>query len=245
MNSFSHEYVTQQIFGNKKGILFGCVQPDVDEREDAYAHHFYNPVTLKDYQGSDDTAKNRCIYHLVDHLIAKDEVELGRSLHFLEDICTPVHTQYEDSFDAIYRLNLHTTFEKRLDKFLIDGKFNKQINKKYNNLSIVNLLEHCALSSSEIYSSVRRNEKISEKCLEDTINLAINAVKCFKDIIGTKRLIAKKIDKINLIIDGSEIITSTLESWTIARTDCNNNLFIFQKNCSLKNYDLVSSRKIF
>lgn len=85
--------------------MLRCVKPDIDECEDSYARHFYHSVT-----SNDDSAKNKCIYYFCEFLANNDFDELSRSLHFLEDVCTPVHTQYEDKFDAVYRLKLHVNF---------------------------------------------------------------------------------------------------------------------------------------
>lgn len=242
MNSFAHEYLTKEAYSNDKQLLFGCVQPDIDEREDAYAHHFYNPVTLKDYCGSDDSAKNRCIYHFCEFLMTNELDELGRTLHFLEDICTPVHTQYEDKFDAVYRVGLHTRFEKEIDKFLKDGKF-KSKNKK-GNFSFIGLIDHCALVSSSIYSHLKESDKIGESLIDETLNLSFDAIKNINDIVMSKKIKAKKTDEINILIDGCAMYASTIEKNTIARIDAQNNLFIYKKKGTLLNFSIKSIKTL-
>lgn len=97
-----------------------CTKPDDDEIEGAYKVHFYNPATEKNFNGEDDSALHRFKMHYSNalNLYKEDKLmdsisELGRSLHFLEDMNTPVHTNNQSFLDSTIDVFLHTSFEKR------------------------------------------------------------------------------------------------------------------------------------
>ena len=101
-------------------LLIYCIKPDEDETEGAYKFHFYNPATERNFMGEKESALTRFMGHYrkaVRYYKAdrnKDAFEeLGRSIHFLEDLNTPVHTNYENVFDAGLKLRMHVEFEKR------------------------------------------------------------------------------------------------------------------------------------
>lgn len=103
-------------------LLKYSVMPDEDEGDELYKYHFYNPATGLNYKGEKDSAVLRIRDHFEKALSYKTErnktnylQELGRSIHFLQDICTPVHTYYEDSFDAVVRVKQHMDFENYCD----------------------------------------------------------------------------------------------------------------------------------
>lgn len=181
MNEFSHkkavELAIKDMFDKNdfNKIIEGSVLPDKDESQNGFVCHFYNPITNSNYQDSEDSAKARCIAHLGNYLLTKNLEELGRSIHFLEDICTPVHVQYEDSTDAIIRGSLHLEFEKNLDKFC------KNYSLKYNHKfpeceSLSEAINFCALNAAKNYYCYRdEGEKL--KTLEETLKLAIWGIK--------------------------------------------------------------------
>ena len=97
-----------------------CTRPDDDEIEGAYKVHFYNPATEKNFNGEDDSALYRFKMHYDNALNLYKEgkemdaiSELGRALHFLEDMNTPVHTNNQSFLDSTIDVFLHTSFEKR------------------------------------------------------------------------------------------------------------------------------------
>ena len=100
-------------------IFTYCTKPDEDEIEGAYKYHFYNPATEKNFMGEDDSALTRCkshynkavYYYKAGNREAAFE-ELGRSLHFLEDLNTPVHTNNQDLFDKKYLIEDGISYEK-------------------------------------------------------------------------------------------------------------------------------------
>lgn len=238
MNSFSHNFITKFSFADNQQLLYGSVQPDIDECEYAFSHHFYNPVTSKDFRGSDDHAKNRCIWHLAEFRITGDWEQLGRSLHFLEDICTPVHTQYEDLFDAVFRLELHTSFEKKIDNFLDSYSFS--FNKfNFDFSSVLDLIDHSALSSSVLYDQLKNNKRDTLDIVKDTVSLALASVNSLYNIISSNSLKAKKFGEINVIEHNDSILASSLDDSIVPKVDSDKNILVFKKNLSFKNFELV------
>ena len=69
MNYFAHKFFTSLCFENDLEIIDSCILPDEDERKNDYSCHFYNPVTKKCFRGTEDSAKNRFIWHLSNYLI--------------------------------------------------------------------------------------------------------------------------------------------------------------------------------
>ncbi len=131
----THVYVTQRgleilddVFGgeiskffteeDRRIILTYCVKPDEDEIEGAYKYHFYNPVTELNFMGENDSALTRCVSHFNSALNylklgnrRRAMEELGRSLHFLGDLNTPVHTNNQTLLDTGFNFFFHVSFE--------------------------------------------------------------------------------------------------------------------------------------
>lgn len=117
---------------DRRIILIYCVKPDEDEIEGAYKYHFYNPVTELNFMGENDSALTRCADHfnralhymkLYYQAMANGNLEkarayrrrameeLGRALHFLGDLNTPVHTNNQTLLDTGFNFFFHVSFE--------------------------------------------------------------------------------------------------------------------------------------
>lgn len=99
------------------------VKPDEDENQGLYKYHFYNPVTERNFMNEKTTALSKFVSHFnsaVKHYKEKEKTisyqELGRAIHFLEDLNTPVHTAYETPADSVTKFPLHVRFEKICDE---------------------------------------------------------------------------------------------------------------------------------
>lgn len=141
-NGYTHKYVTRsglenisKFYVEKKEssiksdkcywetIIEYSVKPDEDEIEGAYKYHFYNFLTGENFSNEKDSALTRMISHFENAVKAyknknKKESfqELGRSIHFMEDLNTPVHTVYSSFKDAILKFPMHVMFEKKCDE---------------------------------------------------------------------------------------------------------------------------------
>ena len=78
MNCFSHKFFTALCFDQDFELADACVLPDEDENQNGYSCHFYNPVTGKCYLGTEDSAKNRFLWHLCNYLMTKKKEELNK-----------------------------------------------------------------------------------------------------------------------------------------------------------------------
>ena len=255
MNEFSHKKITEvalkDVFSNLEleEIIKGAILPDKDENQKGYVYHFYNPVTKANYLGNEFHAKAKCIYHLGKYIKTKDLVELGRAIHFLEDICTPVHTQYEDSSDSILKLKLHLDFEKELDNVVVSKmEFIVAnlvlLNKGTNSLS--NFIDNIALKSAKNYYIYRKYGKRSNVLIE-TIKNAYKSIYNFVNeyVFKIKEKQVKEIiskenkEVIGIIINegNNNINAETINSNYKLRIS-ENEVLIFKKGGALKNYEL-------
>lgn len=146
-----------------------CKQPDKDENEGAYKNHFYNRATGSNFLGEYTSAKTKFINHYQNALdeyakknTKKSLEELGRSLHFLEDMNTPVHTNYETWTDAVFKFSLHVSFEDRAVE--IQKNFEADIIKDnleyYTTNTLENIAESAAWMSSDNFYALE-NKLIS------------------------------------------------------------------------------------
>ncbi len=98
------------------------LKPDEDEIEGGYKFHFYNPATETNFMGEKNSALIKCNTHYnnaLDYYRKGNKnlafQELGRAIHFMEDMNTPVHVGYNLPTDAVFKLPLHVKFEKVCD----------------------------------------------------------------------------------------------------------------------------------
>lgn len=106
----------------KELIIEYSNQPDIDENQGVYKYHFYNLIIEANFMNEKESALTKCKNHFNKAIeFYKDGnkteacQELGRSIHFMEDMNTPVHTVYDQPTDAIFKLALHIDFEKECD----------------------------------------------------------------------------------------------------------------------------------
>ena len=162
--------------------------PDQDEHQGAYKFHFYNIVTGRNYMGEKDNALTRFVNHFnkaVQYyhggVIDLAFQSLGRSLHFLEDLNTPVHTVYESPSDAVLKFPLHVRYENVCDR--LQGELIAKISPQSLVYYEVNLLEtigkSCAMLSADNYYYLTDNNK------ENDISISRNAVlNAQKKVVG-------------------------------------------------------------
>ena len=107
----------------KELLVTYSIQPDRDETQGIYKYHFYNPITETNFMNEKESALKRSKEHFdkaVDNYKNGDKnmayQELGRSVHFMEDMNTPVHTAYELPSDSVKKLQMHVDFEKFCDR---------------------------------------------------------------------------------------------------------------------------------
>lgn len=161
-------------------IFTYCTKPDEDEIEGAYKYHFYNPGTEKNFRGEDDSALTRFIghyfkavyYYKAGNREAAFE-ELGRALHFLEDLNTPVHTNNQDLFDTAFNLAFHVSFEEKCvdvqDKVI--SWLSEEELRYYELNSVENIAKSCANLANDnfyaLYEKLLSRELVAENSIKN------------------------------------------------------------------------------
>lgn len=197
-NGDTHRYVTErglalvsEISEHKNNIssddkkyfnIIGdySLKPDEDEIEGAYKFHFYNPSTETNFMGEKKSALLKCTTHYnnaLDYYKKNNKSmafqELGRAIHFMEDMNTPVHVGYNLPTDAVFKLPLHVKFEKVCDS--VNSNCKAEINNESLKYFEANSVSTIAKSSAILASGgyYRLDNDMSKKSDEE---LAKNAV---------------------------------------------------------------------
>ncbi len=143
-------------------IMTYCTRPDEDEIDGAFKYHFYNPATEQNFMGEDDSALARCKMHYTNAVAyfkngdRKAAFEaLGRALHYLEDLNTPVHTNNQDVFDSAFNLPFHVGFEDRCQEIqnTVTSSLLKNEFRYYELNTVENIAKSCAyLANDNFYA---------------------------------------------------------------------------------------------
>ena len=183
LNIIKHLYQNNGI----KIILEYSNMPDIDEQDKilfipTFKGHFYDPYTEKNYFGEYyPTAYTRFIEHYKNAIIFfhKNKIlsweELGRAIHYIEDINVPHHAANE-----IATFSNHAEYELWCDHY----KFNYIINttNKYDlvlNISIENLFKKNAIHSKKYISFAKSSNSIDNDISAcATFNYAQEIVAC-------------------------------------------------------------------
>lgn len=117
---------------------------------------------------------------------------LGRCIHFLVDMNTPVHTYYEDLYDATTKLPSHVKFENYCNELIDSLELNIDTEdlllSKYCYNTTKDIAKNCVLESSILYYYYSKSSiNLDETALKSIIN-SINAVcgilyKFYKEVI--------------------------------------------------------------
>mgnify|MGYP001052667573 CR=1 FL=1 len=177
----SHEHITEkslvlfsQIEKNnknfysedaKKIIMEHCTKPDIDENDGLFKDHFYNIATERNFMGEKISALVKFRSHYKAALInykrnkmKKCWEELGRAIHFLEDINTPVHGGYDCPSDAMRYLSMHVGFEKTC--IMVQNEYLAEINADELDYFLDNSLDDigkmCARVSNDNFFALKK-----------------------------------------------------------------------------------------
>lgn len=195
-DSPTHEYVTQvalkvllQNFSEYRNlynedfctiITEYSVKPDFDEASCAFKCHFYNPSTGKNFVGGYDSALSRFNMHYERAVklfkSGKKEnafEELGRSLHFLEDLNTPVHTNNKNIWDASKNFISHVKFENVCKEIQFNHSVNMSVDEilSLSENSILNIGVLSANEASTNFLKMKDGDK-SEKIAGESVEIA-------------------------------------------------------------------------
>lgn len=158
------------IDANSMNIMLAyCDKPDEDETNIFFAYHFYNPFTKRNFlprfmKSSKITGLTKFQEHMKNALNyykkEQDQAmkELGRAIHFLEDINVPHHAA-----NLIPLLSNHHRFEnyvnKNNKKFIVETSswYNKYEDKSFQNYCVA-IYEACA-KNSYLYKDMANSSK--------------------------------------------------------------------------------------
>lgn len=155
------------------------LKPDEDETEGIYKYHFYNPATDENFMGEKISACTKCVEHYnkaLDYYKNNDKQkayeELGRSVHFMEDLNTPVHTGYDLPTDAVFKFPIHVKFEKLCDSVIKQFKYSfpKEDLKYFELNSVESLAKSSSLLSSDNFYCLMDEKN------HDQVSIAENAI---------------------------------------------------------------------
>lgn len=176
--------------GNYKDVLITySLKPDEDENQGStFKHHFYNPVTGRNFLGEEKGALSKCEEHYGACLdLYKDGKkeqafeEFGRTIHFLEDANTPVHTGYVYPSDAVFKLPMHVQFENVCD--IINKDCDAQISAESLEYYKVNNLKTIVKSSAVL--ALDNFYRLEEVGNSDEEELAKNSIlNAQKNVVG-------------------------------------------------------------
>lgn len=206
--------VTQQlIFAFALAAASGL--PDIEERDNlTYAGHFYDPDTGKNYLlQTSPTAKTRAGEHyavatgILDQntnvnsgLFMEAWEELGRALHYLQDVCEPHHAS-----NQIAGLSSHSEFEdyinKNIDTLLPEvPEMSVDFYRYSNNRTVQTLTHEAAIFGKSYIDEVGRLDVVSGGSI-DYSKWEAAANDCLINSIGFSARIIYKLFSDNLIID--------------------------------------------
>lgn len=265
MNEFAHKKVAELALNyiskysqeaiyysdtDTKEIINAAALPDKDENQNDFAHHFYNPVTKLNFSGGNDHAINRVLLHIAkskarvrgrcDNFAEKiscDPCEIGRALHFLTDIATPVHTGCEDAyFDTWYRAADCIIFEKITDKiaefYEIDNYFDLP---EVGDSGISSICYSTALFSNQMYFEYIRREKSVEYIAKRSLSLAI--LSCI-NLLQEAPFYSVSENKYCYILNNDDYYFENIaiknEKYRVINTDIG--LYIYEKPMEFMNY---------
>ncbi len=193
MNLFKNNFKENfcQIYDKEaqKQLMVFCTRPDEDECTGGFKYHFYNPATEKNFMGENKSALKKCNDHYSNALkYYKDGKkldafeELGRSLHFLEDLNTPVHTNNQTFIDTAFNVAFHVSFENRCKEIQdnVVASMCKREFAYYKNNSITTIAKASALLANDNFYALY--EKFLDKNLV-AVNSITNAQKAVAGVL--------------------------------------------------------------
>ena len=178
-----------EIGAHKDILITYSLKPDEDENQGStFKHHFYNPVTGRNFLGEEKGALSKCEEHYGACLELYKEgdkekafEEFGRTIHFLEDANTPVHTGYVYPSDAVFKLPMHVQFENICD--LINKNCDAEISAEslgyYKNNNLKTIVKSSAVLALDNFYRLEEIESANEEELAK--NSILNAQ---KNVVG-------------------------------------------------------------
>lgn len=181
--------ILREISAHKDILITYSLKPDEDENQGStFKHHFYNPVTGRNFLGEEKGALSKCEDHYGACLELYKEgdkekafEEFGRTIHFLEDANTPVHTGYVYPSDAVFKLPMHVQFENICDSINknCDAEISAESLGYYKSNSLKTIVKSSAVLALDNFYRLEEIESSNEEELAK--NSILNAQ---KNVVG-------------------------------------------------------------
>ena len=173
----------------EKRMLARCSQmPDLDQREvvDMISPHFYDVLHEDPSFGTKNDARNNAMSRFL-HFTKKAQKEtnrenflrqLGYAVHYLQDAATPPHTEHGNYFHKLFRIPMHTMFERgkcigassRLD--ILSQNFTKE-DLPFSTLKMLfhnNALFSVQPENHVNYFNISKWPAIQQRCYDRSVN---------------------------------------------------------------------------
>lgn len=153
-------------------------KPDQDEKDGFNEWHFYNPNSGKNFNGGSVTALSKFTSHYNNAVTyyknnKKDAAweSLGRALHYLGDLNTPVHTNNQSLIDAGNGLLSHLSFEDTCQQVQADYVVTMSTGSYtyYKNNTITNIAKSAANMANDNFNALKNKTSTSEEIAGNSI----------------------------------------------------------------------------
>lgn len=178
MNSLEHKYITKLCCDSDPELLAGCISPCMDIDKSC---HFVDPIY---YEGVD--AIDKIWFHLSEYILTNNREELGRAIHYVEDICIPKYKKENDpSRDGLNSIisNEVFRFNQEFSASLIDYN-NINNNIRFENIS--DLIKFAILEPQRLMFNI--TDRCCEEKLQDFFDFVTNVVSEFYRIVCEKNI---------------------------------------------------------
>lgn len=160
-------------------------KPDEDETDGINMWHFYNPNTGKNFNGGSVTALSKFTSHYNNAVSYYNDGQeddawesLGRALHYLGDLNTPVHTNNQSLADAGTGLRSHISFEAKCEEIKEDYEVTMSSGsyRYYQNNTVTNIGKACANMASDNFNAMKNQTSTVETVAGNSILNAERAI---------------------------------------------------------------------
>lgn len=160
-------------------------KPDEDEDDGLNKWHFYNPNTGKNFRGESVSALTKFTSHYENAVSYYQEgrendawESLGRALHYLGDLNTPVHTNNQNLMDAGTGLLEHLAFEDTCQDVQADYVVTMTSGSYtyYRNNSLTTIAKASANMANNNFQSLQNGTSSSEEVAGSAILNAERAI---------------------------------------------------------------------
>lgn len=191
---------------HEKILIKASTQPDLDETQLHSSSHFCFSIP-KDLKPKrflsfiDFSGKNNALAKFTKHIdkaqkaLSKDKLhksldEFGRALHFLQDVCVPLHTEKGSFFRKLMDSKMHLDYEvgfinPQIDKFLRPQSISKSEKKEdFKTLALNLFKENFDFSSQFKISNKNKSSwgEIAQVTMDQAVSSSQKLLRAYSDL---------------------------------------------------------------